>query len=78
MRAGAVTVMTYSVSTLSNGMLQGIGRMNLPVKNAVISLVLHIASLIALMYYTGSGYICCCDIDNSIFIEHVLLKQSVT
>lgn len=55
MRAGAVTVMTYSVSTLSNGMLQGIGRMNLPVKNAVISLVLHFASLIALMYYTNLG-----------------------
>ncbi|MBQ8956296.1 MAG: polysaccharide biosynthesis protein [Lachnospiraceae bacterium] len=54
-RAGAVTVMTYSVSTLSNGMLQGIGRMNLPVKNAAISLVLHIASLIALMYYTDLG-----------------------
>lgn len=55
MRAGAVTVMTYSVSTLSNGMLQGIGRMNLPVKNAVISLVLHIGALIALMYYTDLG-----------------------
>ncbi|MBQ4482742.1 MAG: polysaccharide biosynthesis protein [Lachnospiraceae bacterium] len=54
-RAGAVTVMTYSVSTLSNGMLQGIGRMNLPVKNAAISLVLHIASLAAMMYYTDLG-----------------------
>ena len=54
-RAGAVTVMTYSVSTLSNGMLQGIGRMNLPVKNAAISLVLHLAALIALMYYTNLG-----------------------
>ncbi len=55
MRAGAVTVMTYSVSTLSNGMLQGIGRMNIPVRNAVISLILHLASLIALMYYTDLG-----------------------
>lgn len=55
MRAAAVTVMTYSVSTLSNGMLQGIGRMNLPVKNAVISLVLHIGALIALMKYTDLG-----------------------
>lgn len=55
MRAGAITVMTYSVSTLSNGMLQGIGRMNLPVKNAAISLILHIASLIAMMYYTDLG-----------------------
>lgn len=55
MRAGAVTVMTYSVSTLSNGMLQGIGRMNLPVKNAVISLVLHLAALISLMYLTDLG-----------------------
>ena len=54
-RAGALTVMTYSVSTLSNGMLQGIGRMNLPVKNAAISLVIHIASLVALMQYTDFG-----------------------
>ncbi|MBQ7583390.1 MAG: polysaccharide biosynthesis protein [Lachnospiraceae bacterium] len=55
MRAGAATVMTYSVSTLSNGMLQGIGKMNLPVKNAAISLVLHLISLTALMYYTDLG-----------------------
>lgn len=55
MRAAAVTVMTYSVSTLSNGMLQGIGRMNLPVKNAVISLVLHLGALISLLYYTDLG-----------------------
>ncbi|MBO5551984.1 MAG: polysaccharide biosynthesis protein, partial [Lachnospiraceae bacterium] len=54
-RAAAVTVMTYSASTLTNGMLQGIGRMNLPVKNAAISLVLHTGALIALMYYTDLG-----------------------
>ncbi|MBR1913628.1 MAG: polysaccharide biosynthesis protein [Lachnospiraceae bacterium] len=54
-RAGAVTVITYSMSTLSNGMLQGIGRMNLPVKNAVISLVIHIAVLILLMDRTDLG-----------------------
>ncbi|MCR5746732.1 MAG: polysaccharide biosynthesis protein [Lachnospiraceae bacterium] len=55
MRAGAVTVITYSLSTLSNGMLQGIGKMNLPVKNAAISLVVHIISLVMLMEKTDLG-----------------------
>ena len=55
MRAGAVSVITYSISTLSNGMLQGIGKMNLPVRNASIALILHLGALIALMYYTDLG-----------------------
>ena len=82
MRAGAVTVMTYSVSTLSNGMLQGIGRMNLPVKNAVISLVLHLISLISLMYFTDMGIyavvistivfsLCMCFL-NSLSLRHTI------
>ncbi|MCI9175455.1 MAG: polysaccharide biosynthesis protein [Lachnospiraceae bacterium] len=50
MQIGAVTIVFYSLSTLSNGILQGINRMNVPVKNAVIALVLHIGVLAALMY----------------------------
>ncbi len=48
-RAGAITVVFYSVSTLTNGMLQGIGRMKIPVINAAVSLVLHIVVLVLLM-----------------------------
>ena len=50
MQIGAVTIVFYSLSTLSNGILQGINRMNVPVKNAVIALALHIGVLAALMY----------------------------
>ena len=50
MQIGAVSIVFYSLSTLSNGILQGINRMSIPVKNAVIALVLHIGVLEALMY----------------------------
>ena len=46
---GAVAVVFYSISTLSNGLLQGIDRMKIPVINAVIALVLHAIVLILLM-----------------------------
>lgn len=49
-QVGAVSIIFYSLSTLSNGILQGINRMKAPVKNAVITLVLHIGVLLALMY----------------------------
>lgn len=50
LRSGAVAIIFYSMSTLSNGLLQGINRMTEPIKNAVIALVLHIAFLLLLMF----------------------------
>lgn len=50
MQIGAVSIVFYALSTLSNGILQGINRMKAPVKNAAITLVLHIGVLIVLMY----------------------------
>lgn len=50
MQIGAVSIIFYSLSTLTNGILQGINRMNIPVKNAAITLVLHMGVLVALMY----------------------------
>ena len=47
--AGCISVAFYSLSTLSNGILQGINRMGEPVKNAVIALILHMGFLVALM-----------------------------
>ncbi|MBO6111453.1 MAG: polysaccharide biosynthesis protein [Lachnospiraceae bacterium] len=55
LRAGALMVIFYSVSTLTNGMLQGIGRMRVPVINAVISLILHVVVLVLLMLRTDLG-----------------------
>jgi stage V sporulation protein B len=46
---GGCSVVFYSLSTLSNGILQGIDKMTIPVKNALIALVAHIALLFVLM-----------------------------
>lgn len=45
LRMGSASVIFYSLSTLSNGVLQGIDRMRIPVRNAAIALVLHIGIL---------------------------------
>ena len=50
LRAGAISVVFYSMSTLSNGLLQGINRMKAPVRNAAIALVIHIAFLLLLLF----------------------------
>lgn len=50
MQVGAISIIFYSLSTLSNGILQGIDRMKAPVKNAIITLALHIGVLLVLMY----------------------------
>lgn len=48
----AVTVILYCLSTLTNAVLQGIGRVNTPVIHSVIALVIQIAGLIAMLWYT--------------------------
>lgn len=50
LRWGAISIVFFSLSTLSNGLLQGINRMKEPVKNAAIALVLHVIVLILLMF----------------------------
>ena len=48
----AVTVIFYSLSTLTNGILQGIGKVNLPVRNAGIALAVQTALLIGILMFT--------------------------
>ncbi|MCR5672366.1 MAG: polysaccharide biosynthesis protein [Lachnospiraceae bacterium] len=45
LRMGSASVIFYSLSTLSNGVLQGIDKMRIPVRNAAIALVLHMGIL---------------------------------
>lgn len=45
LRMGSASVVFYSLSTLSNGVLQGIDKMRIPVRNAAIALVLHMGIL---------------------------------
>lgn len=49
MQLGAVSIVFYSISTLSNGILQGINKMIIPVRNAIIALAAHIVFLVVLL-----------------------------
>ncbi len=51
MWVGAIAVVFYSLSTLTNGLLQGIDQLKIPVKNAAISLVAHVILLVILMLF---------------------------
>ncbi|MGL6199474.1 MAG: putative polysaccharide biosynthesis protein [Lachnospiraceae bacterium] len=46
MRIGAISVIFFCLSTVTNAILQGLNRMMAPVKNAAISLVIHLIVLI--------------------------------
>ena len=50
-----VTVIFYSISTVTNAVLQGSGHLNIPVVNAAFSLVIQASILAALMYFTNMG-----------------------
>ena len=45
LHVGSISVVFYTMSTLTNGVLQGINRMKIPVRNAAIALVIHIVFL---------------------------------
>ena len=45
LKIGSIAVVFYSMSTLSNVVLQGIDKLNIPVRNAAIALVLHVGIL---------------------------------
>ena len=51
MWVGAIAVVFYSLSTLTNGLLQGIDQLKIPVKNAAIALVAHVILLVGLMLF---------------------------
>lgn len=58
LRYMSVTVIFYGLSTLSNAILQGIGKVNVPVKNAAIALVLQTAVIVPLLIYTDLNLYC--------------------
>lgn len=53
LRIGCLSVVFYAMSTVSNGVLQGIGKVNIPLRNAAISLVLHVIVLTPLLLFTN-------------------------
>lgn len=52
---GSVAVVFYALSTITNAALQGIDKMNIPVKHAAISLGIHVVLLAFLLKFTKLG-----------------------
>lgn len=52
---GIITVVLNSTSNITNGVLQGIGKPNIPMRNAAISLVVDVAFLGILLVFTDLG-----------------------
>jgi len=53
LQTGSLSVVLYGMSTLTNGILQGMDKMRLPVIHAAVSLVLHVILLVVLIMFTG-------------------------
>lgn len=49
LRIGSISIIFYSLSTLTNGILQGINRMRAPVIHAAIALVLHVIAFVIMI-----------------------------
>lgn len=48
---GGVSIVFYSLSTLSNGVLQGIDKMAIPVRNALVALLAHVILLFLILEF---------------------------
>jgi stage V sporulation protein B len=52
---GSPAIVFYGLSTLSNGMLQALGKVNVPLVNAAKALVYHVIIVIVLLFITPLG-----------------------
>ena len=52
---GSVCVIFYALSTVTNGVLQSIDKMNLPVIHSFVSLIIHIVIVSGLLMWTDMG-----------------------
>lgn len=88
LRIGSITVILYSLSTLSNGILQGLNRMRDPVIHALLALVIHILAFVVLiagfklniyaMVYADIIFAFCMCIFNALSIKrHAKYSQEV-
>ncbi len=53
LRRGALPIVLFSLSTITNGVLQGMGYLSEPLRNAVIALVIHVGALIGFMHLSA-------------------------
>lgn len=58
LRVLSISVVFYALSTLTNGVLQGIGKVNKPVTNAAVALVIQTCVLVPLLLLTDWNLYC--------------------
>ena len=80
LRVLAVTVVLYCISTLTNAVLQGIGRVNTPVIHAAVALVVQVGVLYGLLRYTDFDLyaLVCANIVYSLImcvLNHMAVKK---
>jgi len=52
---GGISIVLYGFSSVLNGVLQGMGKVNVPVVSATVALILHVVLLIAMLKFTEIG-----------------------
>ena len=55
LQLGAITVVFYCLSTVTNAILQGVNKMTTPVKHGAISLVIHLVALFIMLVFFKWG-----------------------
>ena len=55
LRFGSIAVVTYAFSTVSIGILHGLGYYNIPVLNSVIALVIHVVAMLVMILFMNLG-----------------------
>ncbi|WOO36812.1 polysaccharide biosynthesis protein [Anaerocolumna sp. AGMB13020] len=52
LQIGSISIILYGMSTILNGVLQGIGKVNVPLMNSGAALLIHMAVLVPLLLFT--------------------------
>ena len=55
LKIGAIAVVFYTLSTVTSSALQGVNKMNIPMRNSFISLVIHMVAVFMLLKFTKLG-----------------------
>lgn len=58
MQSGALMIVLYALSTLTTGVLQGLGEMRKPLIHSAVALVLHIIVLVLMLNFSGWNIYC--------------------
>jgi stage V sporulation protein B len=77
LRIGSIGVVLFSLSTLTNGILQGMGRLIKPITHGLIAIVIHASILLSLLYFTDLN-IYAVALSNNIFALAIFAMNIVS